>query len=87
MTYLITKNITIESRRTSVRLEPDIWESLAEICHLENTKQSYIFSIVNLGKKEEQSLSSAMRVFVMKYFRTRFEQVNKEVNTQIKLSA
>lgn len=67
---LISRNITIGGHRTSVRLEPDMWNGLNEICRRERASIHELCSTVARTKKEDTSLTAAIRVFVMNYYRT-----------------
>jgi predicted DNA-binding ribbon-helix-helix protein len=65
---LINRNVVAERGRTSMRLEPELWEALLEICEREGLDMSA------LVRKIEQSghaggRTSAVRVFVLSYFR------------------
>jgi predicted DNA-binding ribbon-helix-helix protein len=65
---LINRNVVAERGRTSMRLEPELWEALLEICDREGQDMS------SLVRKVEQhghagGRTSAVRVFVMAYFR------------------
>lgn len=66
---LVSKNITIDGHRTSVRLEPAMWNSLSEICRRERTSVHVICSAVSQHKPDDTSLTAAIRVFIMSYFR------------------
>ncbi|WP_019016459.1 ribbon-helix-helix domain-containing protein [Elioraea tepidiphila] len=65
---LVNRNIVAERGRTSMRLEPELWDALAEICRRERTSPS------ELCRRLERSglpggRTSAMRVFIVQYFR------------------
>src|SRR5271155_4282985 len=65
---LINRNVVAERGRTSMRLEPELWEALLEICERERQDMSA------LVRKVEQDghaggRTSAVRVFIMSYFR------------------
>jgi predicted DNA-binding ribbon-helix-helix protein len=66
---LVSRNVVVSSRRTSVRLEPEMWDGLREICLRERTNLHQICTTVSLQKLDETSLTAAIRVFVMRYFR------------------
>ena len=66
---LISKNITIGGHRTSVRLEPAMWNSLMEICCRERTNMHVVCSAIARHKPADTSLTAAIRVFIMSYFR------------------
>lgn len=66
---LVSRNITVLGRRTSVRLEPEMWRALREISRREGCKIHDICSLINLRKKKDTSLTAAIRVFLMLYYR------------------
>lgn len=66
--HLVSKNIIVSGRRTSMRLEPDIWTALGEIAKAENMTIKDICSLVDQRRKNS-SLTSAIRVFVVTYYR------------------
>lgn len=68
-TTLVSKNITVLGRRTSVRLEPEMWGALGEIAQRENCKIHDICSVIALRKNPNTSLTAAIRVFMMLYYR------------------
>ncbi len=66
---LISKNITVLNKRTSVRLEPEMWVALKDISLREECSVNEICSLIYLRKHPETSLTAAIRVFLMLYFR------------------
>lgn len=66
---LISRNITISGRRTSVRLEPEMWNALREIASLEACAINDLCSLVSQRKRQGTSLTAAIRVFLMLYYR------------------
>lgn len=67
---LVSRNITIFNRRTSVRLEPEMWDALKDISERENCSVHDICSLVFVCKKQDTSLTAAIRVFLMLYYRS-----------------
>jgi predicted DNA-binding ribbon-helix-helix protein len=68
LSRLINRNVFAERGRTSMRLEPELWEALSEICTREGQDMS------SLVRKIEQrspggGRTSAVRVFIVSYFR------------------
>ena len=65
---LRNRNVTIEGRRTSMKLEPGMWDALDEICRREGT---VIHEICTKIAKDHQgyNLTAATRAFVLGYFR------------------
>lgn len=66
---LISKNIAVFGRRTSVRLEPEMWEALNNIADREKCSIHDLCSLVHIRKGGGTSLTAAIRVFLMLYFR------------------
>lgn len=68
-TTLISKNVTIHKRRTSIRLEPEMWAAIKEIAKREKCTIHRICSVVFDRKNKKSSLTAAIRVFIMAYYR------------------
>ncbi len=66
---LVSRNITVVGRRTSVRLEPEMWNALREISKREQCSIHDISSLIQLRKNPATSLTAAIRVFLMLYYR------------------
>ena len=68
-TTLISRNITVMGRRTSVRLEPEMWTALREIANREQCSIHDICTLIGVRKNQRTSLTAAIRVFLMLYYR------------------
>lgn len=66
---LVMRNISVRGRRTSIRLEPQLWDILAEICRREFCTADDVCSYVAGQRPPHGSLASSLRVFVLGYFR------------------
>ncbi len=66
---LVSHNITVLGRRTSVRLEPEMWRELKNISRREKCTIHDLCSLISLRKAKNTSLTAAIRVFLMLYFR------------------
>lgn len=66
---LVSKNITVLGKRTSVRLEPEMWRALKDIAKREQCTMHDLCSLVSLRKNVHTSLTAAIRVFLMLYYR------------------
>ena len=65
---LINRNVVAERGRTSMRLEPELWDALLEICEREGQDMSSL--VRNVEQRGHQGgRTSAVRVFVLSYFR------------------
>lgn len=66
---LVSRNITINGHRTSVRLEREMWVALFDICHREQRSVHELAGLIAGRKRGGTSMTAAIRVFVMAYFR------------------
>ncbi len=66
---LISKNIIIDRHRTSVRLEPEIWDALRDITARERCSLNMLCSEIYRRKRLTSSLTASIRVFVTLYYR------------------
>lgn len=67
---LISKNVRIRNRRTSVRLEPEMWDALREVALLEGCSIHDLCTGVEDLRAPDASFTGALRVFLMEYFRS-----------------
>ena len=65
---LINRNVTIGRRRTSLRLEPAMWDAMEEICRREDMSQHELCAMID-ERRRSSSLTAAIRVFIVNYFR------------------
>lgn len=65
---LICKNIKVNGRRTSLRMEPLIWEALQDICIREGVTLNALCSQIDV-RRGDTSLTAAIRVFIVSYYR------------------
>ncbi len=71
---LVNRNVTIGRRRTSLRLEPAMWDALEEICRREDMSQHEICAMID-ERRSSSSLTAAIRVFIVNYFRAAATEV------------
>lgn len=69
-TALISRNITINQKRTSVRLEGQMWIALKEIAEREKCTIHDICSVIALQKSASITLTAAIRIFIMLYYKS-----------------
>lgn len=65
---LINRNITVAGRRTSIRLEPTMWEALHQLCQREGRTLNEMVTAIDHGRTES-SLTAAIRVYLLTYYR------------------
>lgn len=72
-TPLVNRNVTGSAGRTSMRMEPDMWQALEEICHRENRTLADLIQGIeasmtfHAGQVEHRT--SAVRCYVLAYYR------------------
>ena len=77
-TTLVSRNITMRGRRTSVRLEPEMWTSLRDIAKRENCSIHDICSLISLRKNPQTSLTAAIRVFLISYLDIQLQRAKND---------
>jgi predicted DNA-binding ribbon-helix-helix protein len=65
---LISRNVMSEARRTSMRLEPELWEALEEMCRREHTAVRDMVRHIG-ARATPGGRTSAVRVELVNYFR------------------
>jgi predicted DNA-binding ribbon-helix-helix protein len=66
---LASRNVRVMGRRTSVRLEQEMWAALREIAEREQCRIHDLCSLIQLRKAPNTSLTASIRVFLMLYYR------------------
>ena len=66
---LVSRNVIVNGRRTSLRLEPEMWEALEEIARREHQTINDVVAFVD-SQRGSATLTSDVRVFVLSYFRS-----------------
>ena len=69
---LVNRNVVTASGRTSIRLEPELWEALEEICRRERISLAEAVRDVEtrwLASGGTGGRTSAVRVHIVSYFR------------------
>jgi predicted DNA-binding ribbon-helix-helix protein len=61
--------IVIDGHKTSVSLEDAFWSDLKEIARTQRTTLSELVAHID-GARKQSNLSSAIRLFVLEYFRS-----------------
>ncbi len=67
---LVSKNVIVGKHRTSLRLEPAMWSGLKDIGRRERYTTHQICTAISQAKPKGTSLTAAVRVFIMAYFRS-----------------
>jgi len=67
---VVKRSILVGRHKTSVSLEHSFWSSLKDIAKERGVTMSELISDIN-ANRHQSNLSSAVRVFVLNYFRAR----------------
>jgi len=67
---VVKRSIVVAGRKTSGSLEEAFWNGMKEISGLRNMTLSELVGEID-GNRQQGNLSSAIRLFVLDYFRTR----------------
>jgi predicted DNA-binding ribbon-helix-helix protein len=65
---LINRNVTMSSHRTSMRMEPEMWDAIQDICRRENMPTDELIRQAEAAAGEG-GRSSAVRIYVLEYYR------------------
>lgn len=68
-TALVSRNITVNKKRTSIRLETQMWIALKDIAEREKCSIHDICGVISQRKSDTITLTAAIRVFLMLYFK------------------
>jgi predicted DNA-binding ribbon-helix-helix protein len=71
---IVKRSVKIDGHTTSVSLEDAFWKALKEIAGGRNMTLAELVTSINV-KREHPNLSSAIRLFVLDYFRIQIDQV------------
>lgn len=64
----ICKNVNVGDRRTSIRLEEEMWAAVSELCRREGMTVHELCSLID-RVRGDSSLTAALRVFLVNYYR------------------
>ena len=64
--FIVKRSVIVGGQRTSVSLEDPFWSSIREIAQAQGTTVSKLIANID-NTREQNNLSSAIRVFVLNY--------------------
>jgi len=65
----VKRSVSIAGHRTSVSLEEPFWDALRDIAKARGLSLNKLITEVDAGRAPNTGLSSALRVFVLEWFR------------------
>jgi predicted DNA-binding ribbon-helix-helix protein len=66
---LAIHNVVVAGRRTSVRLEPVMWEALQDIARQRKVTTNDLVTVI-AAQQTASSLTAAIRVYILDFYRT-----------------
>ena len=66
---LVSGNVTIAGHRTSLRLEPEMWDALKDVCTRERLSIHEVCTRIDARRQDGTSLTAAVRTFMVTYYR------------------
>ena len=82
---LVIRNIVVGGHRTSVRLEPLMWDALLEIARQRETNVNQLVTEID-RQRNSSSLTAAIRVYIVDFYRSAAAQAGQAINVQRALS-
>lgn len=67
--FIVKHSVVVGGHKTSISLEDPFWSAIREIAHAEGTTVSQLIADID-KTREQNNLSSAIRVFVLNYVRS-----------------
>jgi predicted DNA-binding ribbon-helix-helix protein len=75
-TFLVSRNLVVCGRRTTARLEDEMWASFKNIAKSEQCSVNDLASRIDRRRNSGQSLTSAIRLFLTLYYRDKATGTN-----------
>jgi len=75
---VVKRSIVVAGHKTSVSLEEAFWNGMKEISSLRNMTLSELVGEID-GNRQQGNLSSAIRLFVLDYFKSRAAGISAEL--------
>lgn len=66
----VKRSLTLKGHRTSVSLEDEFWRAFREIAQEQGKPINVLAAEIDVARDPETGLASAIRVFVLNWFRT-----------------
>ena len=64
-----SRNVVVRGQRTSLRLEPEVFEALDDLCEREGLTLNVLCNVLLDRHGDDTNLSSRLRVHALTYFR------------------
>tara|TARA_B100001989_G_scaffold249166_1_gene223992 strand:+ start:5540 stop:5827 length:288 start_codon:yes stop_codon:yes gene_type:complete len=74
---IVKRNIRIGDTRTSVTLEPQVWNILKQVSEEHECNVHQLCEMINERKNPASSLASAIRVFLISYLQIKYSKLKR----------
>jgi predicted DNA-binding ribbon-helix-helix protein len=82
---IVKRSVVIAGRRTSVSLEDEFWNCLREISNRRSETLTHLIASIDKDRRRHRgNLSSAIRLFVLSFYRN---QPDPQGGTRVRLAA
>lgn len=78
MAYEMSHSIVIDGKRTSMRMEPQLWAALGEVAEYKGMTKNELCTKIAVAKETDMGLTSAIRVFLILFYRKIAKPVMEE---------
>ena len=77
---LASHNVVVAGRRTSVRLEPSMWDGLCDIARMQEVTINDLVTQIDKDR-DTPGLTAAIRIYVLNFYRNAAARVGREMMT------
>lgn len=71
----LQRNVFLDTHKTTVRLEPVMWEALGDIARTKRIERQELIRRISRDRAEGEGLTAAIRVYIVKFYRDRIGQL------------
>jgi predicted DNA-binding ribbon-helix-helix protein len=75
---VIKHSIAINGQRTSISLEDAFWSTLKDIAHERHETVTHLVTSINANRRQFANLSSALRLFVLEFYKEQLARLDQE---------
>jgi predicted DNA-binding ribbon-helix-helix protein len=79
-TVIKKRSICVAGHKTSISLEDDFWQSLRQIAEEREKTVAQLIAAID-DNREFANLSSAIRLFILRYYRDQLDQEDRTVTS------
>jgi len=72
---LVQRNVRIDGKRSSMRLEPGMWAMLETIAEREGLSVNQLIAGIDARKTRSATLTACIRVFIASYYRSQADRL------------